>query len=137
MVVKKKVESMHEVNALITELWNRNENVSAITILASTNHAIIYQTNNWDLTPDIGNILNTWTSQAGAITVQGIRYSMLQCTIERLICRNVGGQGGIVAAKEGNIIGVAYLLPNADLGGSYVDVARCVTAINKEIGKNY
>jgi hypothetical protein len=128
---------MQQVNALITDLWNRNEKVSAITILASSNHAIIYQTNNWDLTPDIGKILNTWTNQGGAIEVQGIRYSMLQCTPERLICRNVGGQGAIIASKEGNIIGVAYLLPDADLGGAYVDVARCVTTINKEIGKNY
>lgn len=128
---------MQLVNALITELWNRNENVSAITILANSNHSIIYQTNNWDLSADIGTILNTWTSQGGSIEVQGIRYSTLQCTPERLICRNVRGQGAIVAAKEGNIIGVAYLLPDADVGGSYVDVARCVGAINKEIGNNY
>ena len=128
---------MQNVNAIITDLWNRNENVSAITILASSNNTIIYQTNNWDLSPDLGYIMNTWTSQGGSIEVQGIRYSTLQCTPERLVCRNVRGQGSIVAAKEGNIIGVAYLLPDADVGGSYIDVARCVGAINKEIGSAY
>ena len=128
---------MQNVNAIITDLWNRNENVSAITILASSNNTIIYQTNNWDLSPDLGIIMNTWTSQGGSIEVQGIRYSTLQCTPERLVCRNVRGQGAIVAAKEGKIIGIAYLLPDADVGGSYFDIARCVGAINKEIGSAY
>jgi hypothetical protein len=122
---------MAKIESIIAQLWNINETVSAITIFTVSNNSIIYQSDNWDLSPDLQNILGTWNGQGASIEVQGIRYSTLQCTPERLVCTNVRGQGHIVGAKEGNIMGVAYLLPDANVGSSYMDIARVVGEISK------
>ena len=128
---------MQYISPIITKLWNKNETVSAIAIMAGSNNSIIYQTDNWDLRYDLGNIMSTWNAQGGSIEVLGVRYSTLQCTPERLVATNVRGQGHIVGAKDGKIIAVAYLLPDADVGGSYMDVARCAGEINREVGNQY
>jgi len=128
---------MQIISPIITDLWNKNEYVSAITILTSSNNEIIYQTDNWDISYDIGNIMSTWSTEGSSIEILGIRYSTLQCTPERIVATNVRGQGHIIAAKGGKIIGVVYLLPGADVGGSYMDVARCVGTINLQIGSQY
>lgn len=128
---------MQIINPFIVDLWNKNENVSAIVILASSNNEILFQTDNWDIGYDLGNIMNTWNTQGGFVEVLGVRYSMLQCTPERFVATNIERKGHIVGAKDGNIIGLAYLLPDADVGGSYMDVARCVSEINKQIGNQF
>jgi len=128
---------MQIISPIITDLWNKNEHVSAITILTSSRNEIIYQTDNWDISYDLGNIMSTWNTEGSSIEILGIRYSTLQCTPERLVATNVRGQGHIVAAKDGKIIGLVYLLPDADVGGSYMDVARCIGEINKQVGSQY
>ncbi|HUX98899.1 MAG TPA: hypothetical protein VMV49_05055 [Candidatus Deferrimicrobium sp.] len=122
---------MANIESIISQLWSINETISAITILSVSNNSIIYQSDNWDVSPDLQNILGAWNGQGASIEVQGIRYSTLQCTPERLVCTNVRGQGHIVGAKEGSVMGIAYLLPDASVGASYMDVARVVGEISK------
>ncbi len=122
------------IEPFITDLYNRNEYISAITIISASHNSILYQTDNWDISADFQNIISTWNSQGGSIEVQGIRYMALQNTPERLVCTNIKGQGHIIAAKDGNIIGVAYFLPDADIGSCYTDFARVIMEINRQIG---
>ena len=123
---------MQGIDAVLSDLWNRNEHISAISIINISNNSILYQTDNWDISPDLQRIQSAWDDHGAGIEVQGIHYSILQSTPERLVCTNVGGQGHIAASKEGNLLGIAYFLPYADLGASYMDVARVVRALNKK-----
>jgi hypothetical protein len=68
---------MQIISPIITDLWNKNEYVSAITILTSSNNEIIYQTDNWDISYDIGNIMSIWNTEGSSIEILGIRYSTL------------------------------------------------------------
>ncbi|MFX1293303.1 MAG: hypothetical protein ACFFD2_00395 [Promethearchaeota archaeon] len=122
------------IHPFITDLYGKNEYLSAITIVSSLNSSIIYQTENWDISPDIRHIISTWNSHGPSINVQGINYMALQNTPERIVCTNIKGQGHVVAAKDGNIIAIAYFLPDADIGSAYTDLARIVMGINKQLG---
>ncbi|NVM55863.1 MAG: hypothetical protein HWN66_19340 [Candidatus Helarchaeota archaeon] len=122
---------MNQIEQLLKDLWNKNDSISAITVIAVSNNAILYQTDNWDIGSDLQTVLSNWDTQRGSIEIQGIHYSTLQCTPERLVCTNVRGQGHIVASREENILAIAYILPNADIGASYMAIARVVDLINK------
>lgn len=122
------------IHPFISELYAINEYASAITIVNSSGTQILYQTENWDISYDIPQLLVTWNSQGSSVSVQGINYMALQNTPERLVCTNIKGQGHIVAARNGNVVGVAYFMPDADIGSSYTDLARAVMGINKQVG---
>lgn len=124
---------MQNIETILAGLWNANQYVSAITILHNSNSSIVYQTSNWDISPDLNSIWATWNSQGSAVEVQGIRYMTLQCTPERMVCSSLKGQGHIIAVNVGKLSAVAYVLPDGDVGGSYTDIARVVG----EIGKFY
>lgn len=122
---------MQNIETMLSELWNTNQYISAVTVIHNSNNSIIYQTSNWDITPDLGTIYSTWNGQGPSVEVQGIRYTTLQCTPERLVCSNLKGQGHIVAVNVGKLSAVAYVLPDGDVGGSYTDVARVVGSISQ------
>ncbi|MHA1266192.1 MAG: hypothetical protein ACTSRS_13245 [Candidatus Helarchaeota archaeon] len=124
---------MQNIESILSSLWQANQYISAITILHNSNNSILYQTSNWDITPDLNSIWSTWNGQGPAVEIQGIRYTTLQCTPERLVCSNLKGQGHIIAVNTGKISAIAYVLPDGDVGGSYTDVARVIG----EIGKFY
>ncbi len=123
------------IESTISNLFNKNQHISAVTIMSASNNSILYQTSNWDISHDIPKILTTWTSQGSSLSVQGINYMALQNTPERLVCTNIKKQGHIIVSKAGKVIAVAYFLPDADLGGSYTDLAHAVLTINQNVGK--
>ncbi|MHA1144596.1 MAG: hypothetical protein ACTSRW_07660 [Candidatus Helarchaeota archaeon] len=113
-----------EIEQEIRGLMDKNNSVTAVTITNGQGE-VIFQTSNWDITSDIILLLNSWRQQAPSITVQGIKYSILQCTPERLVGTNVMGMGHIVATNNRDQqIMIAYVTPEGGAGVAYMDVAR-------------
>jgi len=113
-----------DYGAAVTRLMEANNTVTAVTICDGAG-SVLYQTSNWDITSDIINLLNSWRQQQPSIVVQGIKYSTLQCTQERLVATNIMGQGHIVCANfKDQIITIAYVTPDGGAGVAYMDVAR-------------
>ena len=109
---------------VLNKLFEANKTVTAVTIMDGSGN-VLYQTSNWDITSDIISTLNAWRKQEHSIIIQGIKYSILQCTKERLVATNVMGQGHIVAANnKDQYVTLAYVSPDGGAGVAYMDVAR-------------
>ncbi|NHI91886.1 MAG: hypothetical protein EAX96_05245 [Candidatus Lokiarchaeota archaeon] len=109
---------------VLNKLFDANKTVTAVTIMDGSGN-VLYQTSNWDITADIISTLNAWRKQEHSIVIQGIKYSILQCTKERLVATNVMGQGHIVAANsKDQYITLAYVSPDGGAGVAFMDVAR-------------
>lgn len=42
-------------------------------------------------------------------------------------------KGILLVQKNGNVTAIAYVGPDADMGGSYIDIARAVEGINQHV----
>ncbi len=116
------------IDYFVRELMNANNTITAISYI-SPDGTIIFQTSNWDISSDIISVLNAWRQTASSVVVQGIKYSTLQCTPERLVSTNILGQGHIVASGERERILLAYVTPDGGAGIAYMDVARTLSQI--------
>ena len=116
---------MSEYEKAVNKLFEANGTVTAVTVMDGSG-SVLYQTSNWDITADIITCLNAWRKQEHSIIIQGIKYSILQCTVERLVATNVMGQGHVVASNQKDkVITLAYVSPDGGAGVAYMDVARC------------
>ncbi|MEJ2295049.1 MAG: profilin family protein [Candidatus Lokiarchaeota archaeon] len=93
-----------DVEAIINELLNEEQNVFGVAIIDKSGNLII-QTENWDITgdlEDVNKLLNTKLElgQKGmtSLTIQGIKYMMVENTEERKIGTNLTGKGHIIIA---------------------------------------
>jgi predicted regulator of Ras-like GTPase activity (Roadblock/LC7/MglB family) len=93
-----------DVEAIINELLNEEQNVYGVAIIDKSGNLII-QTENWDITGDletINKLLNTKLElgQKGmtSLTIQGIKYMIVENTEERKIGTNLTGKGHIIIA---------------------------------------
>lgn len=93
-----------ELEAVIDELLNEEQNIFGVAIISQTG-AIITQTENWDLSSnlkDINELLQTKLElgQKGmsSITIQGIKYMLVENTEERKIGTNITGKGHVIIA---------------------------------------
>jgi len=121
-------EDTANIDRSVRDLMNINPTIMAITYMNETGN-IVYQTSNWDISPDTIGVLNSWRQQAPSIVVQGVKYSVLQCTPERLVSTNILGQGHIVAASEKSRVLLVYITPDGGAGPAYMDVARTLSQI--------
>ncbi len=99
------------VEKIIDELLDADENIGGIAVI-SDNGSIISQTENWDLTAEAQNIINT-VKGGSSITLLGIKYMVVENTPERVIGTNVTGKGHIIIAPfEGGLL-VTFIIPQA------------------------
>ena len=94
---------------------------------------IVYSTDNWDVSADISKVSSSWSSQnAQFIMISGVKYSMLQCTTERLIATSIRGEGHIVGAKDDERKMIAYVEPEGNMNTAYMETARAVAALSSK-----
>ena len=93
-----------EIEALIDELLSEEQNVFGVAIINKSG-SILTQTQNWNLSNDlkqINELLGTQLAlgQKGmsSITIQGIKYMIVENTEERKIGTNITGKGHIIIA---------------------------------------
>lgn len=110
----------------VSNLMQKDPTIIAATVIEGKNN-IVYQTDNWDLAPDLDRVLSSWRGQnAQFIKVSGVKYSMLQCTSERMAATSIKGEGSIIAAKDEEHKLIAYVSPEGDMRGAMMDTARAI-----------
>ncbi len=118
---------------IAAELMQNNPQVTALAV-ARNDGTVIWQTSNWNIVADVPQVLQAQRSKANSISVQGIKYSTVSATPDRLVTTNVGGQGHIIVAKAGsNGWVIAYAVPDADPFITYFDVARAAAKFGQII----
>ncbi len=94
---------------------------------------IVYSTDNWDISADIGRIISSWIGQnAQFIMMSGVKYSILQCAPERLVATNLRGEGSIVSAKDEEFKVIIYLEPDGYAPGAAMDVQRLLGTMSSK-----
>jgi len=77
--------------------------------------------------PPVNELLKIWKSNEPGITIEGVRFSVLERYEDRLTMVNVGGQGGWVLLKSiarPNQIVIIRIAEGVDLKDHWTDIAR-------------
>jgi hypothetical protein len=94
---------------------------------------IVYSTDNWDISADIGRVISSWVGQnAQFIMISGVKYSVLQSAPERLVATNIRGEGSIVCAKDEVFKIIVYLEPDGYAPGAAMDVQRVLGTMSSK-----
>ena len=93
-----------EIEAVIDELLNEEQNIFGVAIISQAG-LIITQTENWDLASNLNDINALLQTKLGlgqkgmsSITIQGIKYMLVENTEERKIRTNITGKGHVIIA---------------------------------------
>jgi len=107
----------------IYNLMQTDPSIIAVAVLKGKD--IVYSTDNWDISGDVGRLVSSWAGQnAQSLTVSGVKYSVLQCEQERLVAISMKGEGSICAAKDDEHKIICYIEPDGDARGAVMDVQR-------------
>ncbi|MHA1729479.1 MAG: profilin family protein [Promethearchaeota archaeon] len=101
-----------QVEEVMDELLDSEQNVGGIAVI-SKDGDLIFQTENWDLNSEVGNIINTVKSPEGSIIILGIKYMIVESTLERIIGTNIRGKGHVILAPFEDGVLVTYIMPQA------------------------
>jgi hypothetical protein len=105
-----------EVSNIVNNLLDEEPNVFGVALIGSDDQ-IKLQTENWDLSQDLSNLVGLIKAKSGIgrITLQGINYMVVENTPERKIGTNIKGQGHIIICPTGdyNAALVCYINPQA------------------------
>ncbi len=95
---------MSDVESIIDELLNQEQNIFGIAIIGKDG-TLITQTSNWDVSGDIATINeliqnNPELGEKGitSLSVQGLKYMIVENTKERKIGTNISGKGHLIVA---------------------------------------
>jgi len=93
-----------EIESIINELLENEQNIFGVAIVSKAGN-LITQTQNWDITQDIDKInellqtkLDLGQKGMTSISIQGIKYMIVENTEERKIGTNITGKGHIIIA---------------------------------------
>ncbi|MFW9947156.1 MAG: hypothetical protein ACFFBZ_11555 [Promethearchaeota archaeon] len=93
-----------EIESIINALLNEEQNVFGVAVLSKSGN-LITQTQNWDISQNIGTInellqtkLELGQKGMTSISIQGIKYMIVENTEERKIGTNITGKGHIIIA---------------------------------------
>ncbi|MFX0081689.1 MAG: hypothetical protein ACFE94_08045 [Candidatus Hodarchaeota archaeon] len=113
---------MSEIEGIIDSLLDEEQNVFGVAIIGKDGK-LITQTENWDLISDI-SLINEILNQKlelgekgiTSLTIQGIKYMIVENTEERKIGTNITGKGHIIICPipiGGTGALVTYINPQA------------------------
>ena len=111
-----------EIESIIDDLLSEEQNIFGVTIINKAG-TLITQTENWNLSNDLGDInkllgakLELGQRGMSNITLQGIKYMMVENTEERKIGTNITGKGHIIISPipiGGTGALICYINPQA------------------------
>jgi len=116
---------MDPASAVALLMQNDPSIIAAAVIEGGSN--IVYTTDNWDISGDIGRVISSWNAlNAQFIMISGVKYSMLAQTPEGFTATSIRGEGHIVGAADDERKIIAYLEPDGNLLGAQMDVQRAI-----------
>jgi len=122
---------MPDYEAAVNYLISSEPSVIAVAILAG--REIVYSTDNWDISADVGRLVAAWSSMnAQFIMISGVKYSMLQCTAERITAMSIRGEGSIVGAKDEDHKIISYVEPDGPMNLAYMETARALAKLSSK-----
>ncbi|MFX0027442.1 MAG: hypothetical protein ACFE8M_13655 [Candidatus Hermodarchaeota archaeon] len=93
-----------EIESIINDLLNEEQNVFGVAVVSKSGN-LITQTQNWDISQSVGTInellqtkLELGQKGMTSISIQGIKYMIVENTEERKIGTNITGKGHIIIA---------------------------------------
>ncbi|MFX0032397.1 MAG: hypothetical protein ACFE8E_04870 [Candidatus Hodarchaeota archaeon] len=119
----------------IYNLMQKDPSIIAAAVIQGKDN-ILYSTDNWDISPDIAKVVSNWNSMnAQFIMISGVKYSILQCTTERLVATSIKGEGHIIGAKDEEHKIIVYLEPDGEPMGATMDTSRTLAELSSK--RNY
>jgi hypothetical protein len=114
----------------VHNLMGKDPSIIAAAVIKG-NDNILYTTDNWDISPDIARVVSSWNSMnAQFVMISGVKYSILQCTSERLVATSIRGEGHILGAKDDEHKLIVYLEPDGEPMGATMDTARTLAEMS-------
>ncbi|MBN2157388.1 MAG: hypothetical protein JW776_15185 [Candidatus Lokiarchaeota archaeon] len=119
------------IDQIIDDLFaETNMKVGGVGIFSSEGK-ILYQTENWDLTPHVSEILDIIQKNTGSISLFGVKYMIVEHTPERIIGTNVTGKGHVILAPFEKGVLVTYILPEVGPRDVLFHVQNAALKLNK------
>jgi hypothetical protein len=116
---------------IVDDIFNEtNMKVGGIGVISSDG-AILYQTENWDLSSHLRLILDNVKANKGSITLFGVKYMIVEHTPERIIGTNVTGKGHIILAPYQKGVLVSWVLPEVGPRDVLNELQRAALKLNK------
>ena len=117
---------------VIYNLTQKDPSILAAAVIQGRD-TILHSTDNWDISGDVGKVTSSWNSMnAQFIMVSGVKYSVLQCTSERLVATSLRGEGHIIGAKDEEHKVLVYLEPDGEPMGATMDTARALGELSSK-----
>ena len=115
---------------VIYNLLQKDPSIIAAAVVQGRDN-ILHSTDNWDISPDIAKVSSSWSSlNAQFIMISGVKYSVLQCTSERIVATSMRGEGHIIGAKDEEHKILIYLEPDGEPMGATMDTSRAVSELS-------
>lgn len=114
---------------LIDELIEVERNVGGAAVISSSGE-LISQTENWDLSSEIENILNVVESPKSSIILLDMKYMIVENTPERIIGTNLKGKGHLILVPFEKGVLVTYIIPQAGPRDALFNVQTFAQKIN-------
>jgi len=102
----------------IQRFWPlQNSKFIAVTLVQGRD-TILYSTDNWDISADVGRVISSWSRlNSPFIVISGVKYYELICTPEILIANSLRGEDQILLAKEDDYTLILHVGPeNGPMG---------------------
>ena len=117
---------------VIYNLMQKDPSIIAAAIVQGRD-TILYSTDNWDISADVAKVTSSWNSlTAQFIIISGVKYSVLQCTSERLVATSIKGEGHVLGAKDEEHKIIIYLEPDGEPMGAAMDTSRAVSQLSSK-----
>jgi len=116
----------------VYNLMQKDPSIIAAAVVQGRDN-ILYSTDNWDISPDIAKVISSWSSlTAQFIMISGVKYSILQCTSERMVATSIKGEGHILGAKDEEHKLIVYLEPDGEPMGATMDTSRALAEMSSK-----
>ncbi len=120
---------------VVYNLIQKDPSIIAAAVIQGSNN-ILYSTDNWDISSEVGKVISSWNSlNAQFVILSGVKYSVLQCTSERLVATSIRGEGHVIGAKDDEHKILIYLEPDGEPMGATMDTSRAVSELSSK--QNY
>ena len=127
---------MTSIKSIVDKLQKHYPDASQVAVVEKSGK-VLHSRGKWDVKRDIKSILTKWAGgNAQFVTLDGIRYSILQMEPERFIATNRKNKGHLIGAStpDGNTLFITHIKPKAKgwFHMAYPAVARAASMmINK------
>ncbi|MHA2392852.1 MAG: hypothetical protein ACXAEX_12970 [Promethearchaeota archaeon] len=127
---------MVSIKKIVDNLQKHYPDASQVAVIDKQGK-ILHSTGKWDIKRDIKGVLANWTKgNAQFVTLNGVRYSILQMEPERFVATNRKNKGHLIGATtpDGKISFVAHIKPKAKgwFHMAYPAVARAAAMLKKD-----